>query len=152
MKKLKHIIGRLLTENNFNFDQAFRTVKTRNWDTIYIFVDIHGTILYPDYGNIAKEYYPMAKEVLQKITKEKIFKLVLYTCSYPEEIKEYLDFFSKDGIEFDFVNDNPEVNNTRGGYFVDKPYMNVLLEDKSGFIGEYDWYIVNILLKKYGIA
>ncbi len=147
--RIKHIIGRLLTINAFNIEQAFKTIKERNWDRIYVFVDIHSTVLYPDYGKVAKEYYPMAKEVLYKLTTDPRIKLVLYTCSYPHEIEEYLKFFSTDGIIFDYVNKNPEVANTRGGYFEDKPYMNILFEDKSGFVGEYDWWVVNKLLNKY---
>lgn len=148
-KKVKHIIGRLLTENNFNLKEAFKTMESRGWDRIYVFVDIHGTVLKPDYNKIAKQYYPKSKEVLQRLSKDKRFKLILYTCSYPVEIIEYIDFFKKDGIVFDFINKNPEVINTRGGYFEDKPYMNVLLEDKAGFVGEYDWYILNYELNKY---
>jgi hypothetical protein len=148
-KKIKHIIGRMLTSNNFNIDHAFKTIKERNWDTIYVFVDIHGTVLYPDYGKVAKEYYPMAKEVLYKLTTDPRIKLVLYTCSYPHEIDEYLVFFAKDGIVFDYVNKNPEVANTRGGYFEDKPYMNILFEDKAGFVGEYDWYVVDKIFKRH---
>lgn len=150
LKKYKHIIGRLFTINNFNIQQAFKVLKERQWDTIYVFVDIHGTVLKPDYGKVAVEYYPGAKEVLQHLTNDFRIKLVLYTCSFPHEIQEYIDFFSKDNIVFDYVNKNPEVTSTRGGYFEDKPYMNILLEDKAGFVGEYDWFIVDCEFKKYG--
>ncbi len=140
----------MLTTNNFNIRQAFKVLKERKWDTIYVFVDIHGTVLKPDYGRVAAEYYPGAKEVLQTLTKDPRIKLILYTCSFPHEIQQYLDFFGQDNIFFDYVNVNPEVEDTRGGYFKEKPYMNILLEDKAGFVGEYDWFIVCREFKKYG--
>ena len=51
-------------------------------------------------------------------------------------------------FEFDGVN-RVQVENTRGGDFTDKPYFNVLLEDKAGFKGVYDWYYVDTILKYY---
>ena len=146
-KFVKHIIGRLLIDNNFNIDNSFQIMKERNWEHFYMFIDIHATILYPDYGGIAKIYYPLAKEILQKLCIEPRIKLIMYTCSHPHEIDEYIEFFKKDNIVFDYINKNPEVENTRGGYFVDKPYMNVLLDDKGGFNGLYDWYILNNILE-----
>jgi len=147
IKFLQHILGRLLINNTFNIENSFQLIKDRNWEYFYVFVDVHGTILKPDYGGLAKVYYPMAKEVLQKLSNDKRMKLVLYTCSYPNEIKEYLDIFEKDGIHFDEVNKNTDVENTRGGNFEDKPYFNVLLEDKAGF-SPLDWYIINYILEK----
>jgi hypothetical protein len=41
------------------------------------------------------------------------------------------------------------VANTRGGYFEDKPYMNVLLDDKAGFCPEFDWFMIDYVLNKY---
>lgn len=84
----KHIIGRLLVGNNFNIENSFKLVQERGWDHFYMFIDIHATILKPDYTKLAKEYYPSAKEVLQKLTKDKRIKLGLYTCSYSNEIDE----------------------------------------------------------------
>jgi len=54
------------------------------------------------------------------------------------------------GINFDYVNENPEIPTNMEGYgnYDKKPYMNVLFEDKAGFLGEYDWsdvyhYLIN---------
>lgn len=149
LKFIKHVIGRIFIDNVFNFENSFKILTDRNWEHFYVFVDIHSTILYPDYGGLAKVYYPHAKYMLQKLTNDKRIKLSLYTCSYPNEIQDYLDFFEKDNIHFDFVNKNPDVENTRGGYFQDKPYMNVLLDDKSGFVAEYDWFMIEYVLNKY---
>ncbi len=150
LRFIKHIIGRLLIDSTFNFENSFKIMKERGWNEFYLFIDIHSTILYPDYGGLAKVYYPHAKEVLQKLSKDKRIKLALYTCSHPHEIEDYKTFFNNDDIYFEMVNKNPEVPNTRGGYFQDKPYMNVLLDDKAGFIAELgDWYIIDWILNKH---
>lgn len=117
--------------------KARATAKERNWDKIYWAIDIHGTILVPDYKSVVDsdqnfEFYPMAKECLQKLTQSPD-SLILYTCSWHGEIEVYKEFFAKHGIVFDHVNCNPEVGNTRYGYYEDKPYFNVLLDDKAGF-------------------
>jgi hypothetical protein len=40
------------------------------------------------------------------------------------------------------VNKNPEVKSTTYGYYEDKPYFNVLFEDKAGFDATEDWFLV----------
>lgn len=134
----------------------FEAMKKKNWEYTYWFVDIHGTILKPNYevGNIPTEYYPGAKETLKVLTKDKSIKLVLYTCSHPEEIARYVDYFAKDKIIFDFINENPEVKSDKAsegyGYYEDKPYINVLLDDKAGLNPEYDWiHIKDVLNGKF---
>ncbi len=146
----EHIIGRLLTQP-FNIEKTFdRLNKEETWNYFFVYVDIHGTVLKPDYGNIAKKYYPLAKETLKILSDRKDVKLVLYTCSHTHEIAQYLDFFSDDGIEFDGVNKIDMEDSDNGGNFKDKPYFNVLFEDKAGFIGERDWAVVNHMFKKFG--
>ena len=76
-------------------------------------------------------------------------KLIMYTCSHPEEIEKYLELFESKGIKFNYVNENPEVSGTEYGDFTGKPYMNVLLEDKAGFDAEEDWKKIGNLLNKY---
>jgi hypothetical protein len=141
-----HLLGRLLTQP-FNIDNSFKVKESRNWEYFFVYVDIHGTILEPDYGGVAKKYYPHAEKTLKMLSDRPDVKLIMYTCSYNVEISQYLDFFSDSGIEFDGVNTYP-VENTRGGDFTTKPYFNVLLEDKAGFIGDKDWYIVDYLFNK----
>lgn len=135
--------------NNF-----FRDKEKRNWDKGYFFIDIHGTILKPNYqyGNTPSEYYPMAKETLQLISKIDDIVMIIYTCSHLHEIKEYLDLFKSDNIHFKYVNENPEVPTDPKGYgnYDKKPYMNVLFEDKAGFNPETDWQeVYGLLLERY---
>jgi hypothetical protein len=117
----------------------------KGWRKTYWAIDIHGTILKPTYekGVLSTEFYPIAKEVLQTLTKDPKVSLILYTCSYPEEISDYLRFFRSHGIRFNYVNENPEINEGAYGYYDRKFYYNVLLDDKAGFDPERDWAGVN---------
>jgi hypothetical protein len=133
----------------------FKNKEERGWDKTFWFFDIHATILKPNYsyGNIPKEFYPYAKETLQLISKLQDIELILYTCSHPHEIEEYLIYFKSYDIHFKYINENPEVKTQPNGYgcYDKKPYMNVLFEDKAGFDAETEWEeIFNFLVSKYG--
>ena len=121
-------------------DKCLSSMERRGWDKVYFYFDIHETILYPDYNNVdVLKFYPHAEEVLQYLTKRKEIVIALYTCSYPKEIERYIQFFDKHNIKFEYVNKNPDVKNTNYGFYEDKPYFNVLFEDKAGFDAESDW-------------
>ncbi len=115
--------------------------------------DIHGTILRPNYkiDRISKEFYPYAREVMQMISKRNDIVKILYTCSYPHEIEQYLEYFEELGIHFNYVNTNPDVVNGGYGYYKDKFYFNVLMDDKAGFDGDTDWEAMIPVLNKYDI-
>lgn len=124
-------------------EKTFINAKKRNWDQIYFYFDIHETILYPDYNNVdTLKFYEHAKEVLQYLSKRDDITIALYTCSYPKEIERYKEFFKNHNIEFKYVNNNPDAKNTLYGFYEDKPYFNVLFEDKAGFDAETDWLAV----------
>ncbi len=57
------------------FKKAFEKKEERGWDKIYVFVDIHETILYPTYElNGEKDFYPFAIEVaLREMSNEMTF-------------------------------------------------------------------------------
>lgn len=131
------------------FDKAFQKKSERGWDKIYVFIDIHETMLYPTYERgCEKKFYPLAEETLLLMSSVGDISLGLYTCSYPEEILEYMEFFRSRGIEFRHINKNLDEKSNKYGYFEEKPYFNVLIEDKAGFDGEYDWSGIYRYLKK----
>lgn len=121
-----------------SFDEA----KRKGWNHTFWAVDIHGTIIKPNYkaGEIPREFYPFAIETLRLMTQREDVRLILYTCSHPWEIESYHELFSEHGIEFDYVNENPEVLTDPQGYgnYDKKMYFNVLFEDKAGFDPE-EW-------------
>jgi len=116
-------------------DNSFKLAKQNKWDRTFWAVDIHETMLVPDYkrgGNFI-EWYPYAKEALQKMSKRKDIDLILFTCSWPEEIEKYKEKFEEEGIYFKYENENPDVPNAAYGNYDKKFYFNVLFEDKAGF-------------------
>lgn len=124
--------------------------KAKGWDKTYWAFDIHGTILKPTFKTrvVSTEFYPYAKEALQEISKMKSVVRILYTCSYPDEIVLYLKFFESHGIQFDYVNENPEVSAGAYGHYDRKFYFNILFEDKAGFDPLTEWQNVLDLVVK----
>lgn len=124
-------------------DSAYKAKKTKGWDKMYFFFDIHATIIKPNYkyGDIPTEFYPHALDTLRLISSMDDICMIMYTCSHPHEIQQYVELFKNNGVIFDYINENPEVKTQENGYgcYDKKPYMNVLFEDKSGFDGETDW-------------
>lgn len=133
-------------------DKMFEHAEKHQWYQTYWAFDIHGVISKPDYRRDKKEilYYPYAKETLKLLSQRDDIIMFLFTSSYPEEIKKYLNFFKKDGINFKYINENPEISSENGsfGYYYDKPYYNVLLEDKAGFNPYKEWKQLFKYLKK----
>jgi hypothetical protein len=131
--------------------KTFDVAKRRNWDKTFWAIDIHETMIIPNYkkDDIPKTWYPYALEVMQILSKRKDVCLILFTCSHPHEIELYLKYFNDNGVNFEHVNSNPEVLTDTQGYgnYDDKFYFNLLLDDKAGFDANNDWEIIlNILI------
>ena len=134
-------------------EKMFIHSMEKQWFETYWFFDLHGVISKPDYRKSVKDivYYPYAKETLQFITKNRHdIIMVLFTSSYPDEIKIYVDILAKDGIHFKYINENPEISDIKGsfGYYDKKPYYNVLIDDKCGFDPYLDWKPILKYFKK----
>lgn len=132
-------------------EKSFHIIKKRGWDRGYWAFDVHDTIVKSNYqhGNIPTDFYPHAKEVLRDISKRKDIEMLLFTCSHPEEIQKYIEFFKSHDIHFKFANENPEIGNITYGCYDKKFYFNVLFEDKAGFDPENDWIQVKNILAQY---
>jgi hypothetical protein len=130
--------------------KAHLQAKEKNWDVVYYAMDIHGTMIYPNYeaGVVPKDFYPHAKETLQVLSKIPHIKLILHTCAHPHEIEEYKVYFKEHEINFLYVNENPEVKNGGYGCFDKKLYCNVMFEDKAGFDPDTDWVEVKRLVEE----
>ena len=123
-----------------SFDGAFKRMKDRNWEKIYVLVDIHDTVFEACYHDKEEhKWYPYAKEALDIMTNAQQISLILWTSTYNNVINEYLEYFKENGIRFDFVNVNTETENTSLSCFDEKTYFNVGIDDKFGFEGEKDW-------------
>ncbi len=130
------------------FDESLKLKAARGWDTLYVLVDLHGTVFTPTYENVELyEFYPHTKEVLQRLTKSKLFNLILWTSTYDEELEKYLEVFKKNEIHFDQVNMNILEKSNKYACFDKKLYFNIGLDDKFGFCPEEDWEQIENWLK-----
>jgi len=135
------------------FEKAFRLKENRNWECIAVAVDLHGTVFVPTYSeSLAKEFYPHAKECLQLLTKKKDVLMYMYTCSHFRDRVSTSSYLRLHDIamyiEAHEVMDKMEVKNNEFQDFVDKPYFNVLLDDKAGFDPDRDWVALLKYLKE----
>lgn len=116
------------------FEVAFNRKIEKNWEKIYVVVDIHDTILRACYENEeAYNYYPYSREALQLMTARDDICLILWSGCYAEKMDEYRAHFAEEGIRFDYANENPEVGNTSFQNFDSKLYFNVGIDDKFVF-------------------
>ena len=145
-----------LNINNFSgiewsIIKAYKIKVKRQWDKIYIAVDLHDTISQSTYikmEDTKKEFIPDAISTLRYLSCCKDIVLILYTSSYKEYLTEYYRQFKDHNIYFHYLNENPECPSTDIGDFSKKFYFNVLIDDKSGFNPYTDWIKVYNLIKK----
>ena len=127
-----------------SFDRAFARMRRRNWEHIYVLVDIHDTIFEACYQEKEEhKWYPYAKEALELMSYASNIRLILWTSSYRETIeKVYGKVFEENHIKFDYININPETKNNDLSCFDEKTYFNVGIDDKFGFDADTDWKVV----------
>lgn len=133
-------------------NRAFIKGRQRKWKEIFVAIDIHDTIVVGNYSKaiLSTEYYPDAKEALKYISERDDLVLILYTCSHPEELIRYQEFYKSEGINFKYANENPGVVTQEHGLgnYDKKMYFDLLLEDKAGFEPETDWKLLIDTLKQ----
>jgi len=126
-----------------SFDGAFKRMKDRNWEKIYVLVDIHDTVFEACYHEKEEyKWYPFAKEALDIMSHAQQISLILWTSTYKSIIDEYIGYFKANGIRFDYINRNTETENTPLSCFDEKTYFNVGIDDKFGFEAETDWEVI----------
>lgn len=122
------------------FRSAFRRKQEKCWEKIFVVVDIHDTVLHASYHNAERyRFFPHARQALRILSQRSDVCLILWSSSYPDALQRYVDFFSRQGIRFNHVNCNPEVNNTSLQDFSHKLYFNVGIDDRFGFQPQTDW-------------
>ena len=135
------------------FEAAFCRMKEKNWEKIYVAVDIHDTILRACYeAEETYDYFPLALEAMRLMSQRSDVCLILWSSCHKEVLARYAGHFLADGIHFDYVNGNPEVQDTSLQSFGEKLYMNVGLDDKFGFDADHDWAEVMEILQVYDEA
>ncbi|MCP4457070.1 MAG: hypothetical protein GY816_03435 [Cytophagales bacterium] len=125
-------------------NRAFETADERKWEKTYWALDIHDTILKPNWKShqIPTDFYPCSKEALRLLSQREDVVLFLYTCSHPRDTDQYIELFKSYNIHIDYVNENPEIVNDDLGYYDKKPYFNVIIDDKAGFDPIIEWPMI----------
>jgi len=124
-----------------------------NWKyPMYWLIDLHDVIIPGTYtrNNEGRQLYPMAKDVLAWLTRRNNMCIILWTSSHNDSISDICLWLKAHGIEFNYVNQNPEV---KPNGLIDtsaKPYFDVLLDDKAGFDGMSDWKSIKDVLVELG--
>lgn len=140
--------------NLFNIAKSFEMKAAKGWPEIYLCVDLHGTIIPSGRTTHDKEdkleFYPGAQEVLQWFSSRKDIFIILWTSTPPDRIGRVLDWFKENRINIDFVNKNPHAKDTPRSSFKDKPYFNILLDDRGGFEADKDWLAIKEELIRLG--
>ena len=131
------------------FENANKFKHERDWDTLYVLLDIHGTMMPPNYDGIADVFYPGAIEAMQELCKDSTYKVILWTCSKEEDRNHYKQLLEDRGIDIYAVNCNPDTEGKLDwGDYSQKMYCNVMIDDKAGFEPETDWPEVMKFLKQ----
>ena len=121
-------------------DRAFDTMIKRGWDKIYWAIDLHGVCLKSNYESggysfINDKVLPGLKAI-QDLDESRI---ILWSSCHNHEKPAIIKFFSDNGINVHYFNENPEEKSTKTGCFDQKFYFSILLDDKAGFDPETDW-------------
>ena len=128
--------------NLFNIRRTFVELRPiRKWDTIYWLIDVHGVII-PGSWKKQNDFtfiVPECKEVLQWLSNREDQRIIIWTSSQDDELVEIAQWLGSHDIIIDYWNGNPEVRDTEYASFSEKPYFNILLDDKSSFVPETDW-------------
>jgi hypothetical protein len=122
------------------FSDAWAKKSNRNWNYIYILVDLHGVVLPQNYHkkNDLTMISPYAEKCLKYLSDQPDVKLILWSSSYENEITVVREWLGYMGIKFSFVNENPLEKNTDYADFSKKIYFSICLDDKAGFEAS-DW-------------
>lgn len=143
----------LTTSMTKYINKVFTNSFKKEWYETYWLIDLHSTVIKPSYklNDNSIEFYPFAEDVLKILTNRKDIHLIMWTSSYKNEIDNYVTEFIKHDIFFDTINENPNISSKNGnfGFYEQKMYFNVALDDKAAFNPESDWEPIYNLLKKY---
>lgn len=131
-------------------DRAYLQLAEKGYDKIYWAIDLHGTCFKANYKNHVYEFInDNVLKTLQLIRSMPENVIILWSSCYPDEEDLIIDFFKHHGVVIDYFNCNPEVENTQTGYFNEKFYFSIGIDDKFGFNPDTDWELVYEVLNEY---
>lgn len=129
--------------------KLLRLKEEKGWKYLYFLVDIHNTVIKSSYNKTTEfEYFPYAKETLRLIRERDDIKTIMWTSTHQDMIEKYDDKFIDDGIYFNYINENPEIESDELRCFSTKFFYDFGIDDKFGFDAETDWKVIYDILNK----
>lgn len=129
-------------------EKSFNQLTRRKWDKIYVAVDIHETVMEPTWSDtLSHKFYEDSIETLRLLSDRKDVCLILWTSSNKANAQSYFDILKVEGVKMDYINENPEVTDKHYADYASKFYVNLILDDKAGFIPSLDWRAIKGYLK-----
>lgn len=129
-------------------EKSFNQLEKKRWDKIYVAIDVHETILEPTWSDVlSHKFYPDSLDTLKLLSDRKDICLILWTSSNKENAQAYSDLLKTEGVNMDYINSNPEVTEKHYADYDSKFYVNLILDDKSGFLPDEDWKALKGYLK-----
>ena len=62
-----------------------------------------------------------------------------WSSCYQDKLEMYRKHFEDNDIYFDYINENPECNNSNYACFDNKFYFDIGIDDRFGFDAKNDW-------------
>ena len=108
----------------FNYSKSVSRLlnEYKEHGKLYVAFDFDNTIF--DYHNTGGEFSGVIS--LLKECSKLGFVLILFTSNEGKRLDWMTEYCKHFGIAVDYINENPEIMNTR------KPYHNILLDDRAG--------------------
>lgn len=128
---------------------AFAQAKEKHYPSIYWCIDLHGTCFKSNYSPGKFEWInDKVLPALEKIQKCPKTTIILWTSCHKKDYYDIMQFFAKHRIIIGYINENPEVENTKTGNFKKKFYLSIGIDDKFGFDPETDWCLIKNYLNE----
>lgn len=134
------------------FNKAFHRKNEKGWDKIYVLLDVHDTIIKGVYKKDEPWlWYEFAIDALKLMSDRNDICLILWTGSSKKRCNEIVFVLEEKGVHINYVNENPESEDSEFYCSFSKIYFNVGIDDKFGFDPYEDWekilfYFKNILI------
>ena len=136
-------------------DRAFEMKEKRGWDKLYWAIDLHNTMLPSckedsEKGHSVENIYPSCLKALQMLSQSDEHCLILFTATKPKDISNLLLQLEHQGVHFDYMNENPECEDTEYADFSEKFYYDVIVDDKAGFNPATGWILIQHAVELIG--
>ena len=126
------------------FENAYTKAEKRGYDTIYVCVDLHDTIIKSTYdqSGIYEFINEDTKLCLRELSTRKEICLILWSSLKEDDKFKIDEFLFNNRIVVPQINENMFECDTKFADFSEKFYFSILIDDKAGFDPNTDWNLI----------